>query len=78
MHHVLVIIQEGGDVYLSELIDEPRNMRNVLVFVAEVDVLVVYAAIAGVTSGHSTGCSVFILGPPESVEAAFGIDVIVE
>jgi len=50
----------------------------VLVFVAEVDVLVVYAAIAGVTSGHSAGCSVFILGPPESVEAAFGIDVIVE
>lgn len=46
MHHILVVVQECGDVYLSELVDESRYVRNVLVFVAEVDVLVVDPTVA--------------------------------
>lgn len=76
VHHVLVVVQERGDVYLSELVDESRYVRNVLVFVAEVDILVIDPTVARVT--RDATCPSLILGPPQSIEAAFGVDVIVE
>lgn len=46
VHHVLVVVQECGDVYLSELVDQSRYVWDVLVFIAEVDVLVVDPTVA--------------------------------
>lgn len=76
MHHILVVIQEGGDVNLSKLVDEARDVRNVLVFVAEVHILVIDAAVARITC--NTTSSSLVRRPPEAIQATFRVDVIVE
>lgn len=77
MHHVLVIVEESGDVDLAELVDEAWYVRDVLVFVAEVDVLVVNAPVARVASRQVAGPRL-ICRPPQTVQASLGVDVIVE